>query len=260
MSHSLQSGDRSFDGLAVKFDKNIYGTTKGKLRQAVLLKQLAPYIAAPKQIIDIGAGTGAMAQALLAEQQKGQLPLHQITLTDCSQEALTMAKAKLPKNAPVTFIHAALQALPTEGKYDLVLCHAVLEWLEAPFDALPGLIAQCRVGGHVSLSFFNQDAKRFTNLLYGNFDYVAEGMQKRNQVRLNPKQPLVPKAVLQALGELPVAIELTAGVRCFHDYLRNPEHGESKYQQLLEMELQYASQEPYLWLGKYFHIVMRRLA
>jgi S-adenosylmethionine-dependent methyltransferase len=37
--------DRNFDDIAEKFSRNIYGTTKGQLRQAILWQDLQPLLA-----------------------------------------------------------------------------------------------------------------------------------------------------------------------------------------------------------------------
>ncbi len=37
--------DRNFDDIAEKFSRNIYGTTKGQLRQAILWQDLEPLLA-----------------------------------------------------------------------------------------------------------------------------------------------------------------------------------------------------------------------
>lgn len=40
--------DRNFDDIAEKFSRNIYGTTKGQLRQAILWQDLDRVLAAEK--------------------------------------------------------------------------------------------------------------------------------------------------------------------------------------------------------------------
>ncbi len=55
------------------------------------------------------------------------------------------------------------------GDFDLVLCHAVLEWLAQPQQALHKLFGLIRPGGHLSLMFYNRDALIFRNLIRGNW-------------------------------------------------------------------------------------------
>ena len=48
--------DRNFDDIAEKFSRNIYGTTKGQLRQAILWQDLEPLLAqlgpGPLRVLD----------------------------------------------------------------------------------------------------------------------------------------------------------------------------------------------------------------
>jgi S-adenosylmethionine-dependent methyltransferase len=92
-------------------------------------------------------------------------------------------------------------------------------------------------------------------MCYGNFDYVEQGMPAKNIVRLSPNHPLQPKEVLDWLAALPLVIKQQAGIRCFHDYLKQNAQQISHYQQLKQLEIQYGRQQPYMWLGKYFHII-----
>lgn len=55
-----EKSDHIFDGIAAKFADNIYGTTKGKLRQIMLCEALAPFVEVsdniqPKKVIEVGA-------------------------------------------------------------------------------------------------------------------------------------------------------------------------------------------------------------
>jgi S-adenosylmethionine-dependent methyltransferase len=49
-----------------------------------------------------------------------------------------------------------------------------------------------------------------------------------------------------------------AGIRCFHDYMRDITHQSSKFDDLLALERQYHRQAPYLWLGKYFQLILEK--
>lgn len=247
--------DRNFDDLAKKFDANIYGTSKGQLRHELLLHHLKKHVlndASPMQILDAGGGTGEMTRSL---SELG----HDVMLNDLSSDSLALAKSKCEAFPNTRFFHGSISDIPKNEQFDLVICHAVLEWVSDPKALLSDLVSLVKPGGHLSLSFYNLDAQRFGNLLYGNFDFVAAGMKKRNQVRLTPHSPVPPKEVLALFEPLPTEIIHQAGIRCFHDYLKDNQMATSKYDELYEMEVKYGSQEPYLWLGKYFQVIAKVL-
>ena len=243
--------DQSFNGLAEKFNRNIYGTTKGRLRHQLLCDVLSEVLAEePAQnIIELGGGTGVMS-AFLAGLG------HQLTLTDISEDILTIARQQL--DAGIAVRQTDLFDIDNLGEFDVVVCHAVLEWLARPFEALSLLAERMRPGARLSLTFFNRDAALFSNAVYGNFEYIARGMKVKNQVRLNPQQPLVPREVIAEVQNLGFTVHSMRGIRCFHDYLRDRDMADSKYEELLATERQYGHREPYLWLGKYFHLWLEK--
>jgi S-adenosylmethionine-dependent methyltransferase len=246
--------DQSFDKFADKFEKNIYGSTKGRLRHELLvhyLRQTITLDSAPLDVLDAGGGTGIMSEVML---DLG----HNVTLTDISTQALSMAKTKLGKRNKLDIQHLDILSISNEKQFDLVVCHAVLEWLQYPFEVIRKLVDLVKPGGHLSLSFFNYDAQLFGNMLYGNFDYVEQGMMTKNIVRLSPNNPQKPKVILTEIKSLPVQVIKQAGIRCFHDYLKQPEKQINEYEQLKHLEIQYGSTEPYLWLGKYFLIIAQK--
>jgi S-adenosylmethionine-dependent methyltransferase len=250
--------DRNFDNLASRFASNIYQTTKGKIRQAVLLRDLQelPELASPLSILDVGGGQGQLALKLAALG-------HRIHLTDISVEMLQLAAEDAKTQgltAQLQISHSPLQQLPellAGQRYPLVLCHAVLEWLAEPQAAIGQLRQLVQPGGIVSLMFYNQDAHRLSNIIYGNFAYVQAGLKAKKPVRLNPQQPLPPQQVLDWCQDAGFTLFGKTGVRCFHDYLRDRSQQQSHYAELEALELQYNRQEPYASLGRYMHFLLR---
>lgn len=241
--------DQSFDQIAGKFEKNIYGTSKGQLRHELLLHYLHQYLpAAPLDCLDAGGGTGMMAKEMLAAG-------HRVMVNDISAQALKLAEERLSGFSDVDFHCGPLQSLDAERNFDLILCHAVLEWLHEPFGALSHLLQRLKPGGYLSLSFFNRDAHLFTNLLYGNFDYIDRDFVVSNRVRLNPNKALPPAEVLDFVEKAGLDIIHKAGIRCFHDYMRDKSMQSSHYDQIKTKEIQYGTTHPYLWLGRYFHLL-----
>ncbi|MFQ3221410.1 MAG: S-adenosylmethionine-dependent methyltransferase [Paraglaciecola sp.] len=248
------TGDQNFDVIANKFENNIYGTTKGQLRHELLMHYLVKYLNLPllqPRVLDAGGGTGEMSKEML------QLGC-EVTLTDISADALQLAEVKCNQHPALHIVKGDILSLPEERLYDLVICHAVLEWLSDPYPVIEKLLRLTAPGGHMSLSFFNKDAQRFGNLLYGNFDYVEQGMKVKKKVRLSPNYPLYPRDVLAYLHAQPVNIVSLAGLRCFHDYLQQRSMQISHFTQLKQAEIDYGASDPYMWLGKYFHIILKK--
>src|SRR5690606_36902292 len=122
----------------------------------------------------------------------------------------------------VSFAQVGLAELVAthQQQYQLVLCHAMLEWLAQPELAIAQLRKLLLPGGVLSLMFYNKDAKRLGNISFGNFDNVAADFQVKKKVSLNPKQPFIPTDVLRWSEPAGFSVLAKTGVRCFHDYLR----------------------------------------
>jgi S-adenosylmethionine-dependent methyltransferase len=243
----------SFDGIANKFDENIYGTTKGKLRHQLLVHFLSTDLhSMSMDVLDLGGGTGMMS---LEFAKLG----HKVTVLDMSEDVLAIAKRRLRDYPNTDYILGDIttQSEQLSNQYDFVICHALLEWLPDPMATLLDMRALLKVNGKLSLSFFNHDAKVFANLLYANFDYVERGFPSKNTVRLNPHNAQKPRDVIALLNDTALFnVKQSRGIRCFHDYIIDKTRIDTQYQQLFDMEVKYSACEPYKWLGKYFHIML----
>ena len=251
--------DHNFDTIAQKFVKNIYGTTKGKIRSEVVWDELLHCLSLlpkrPLRILDAGGGFGFFSQKLAALG-------HQVVLCDISGELLKEAEKQLSGKEyadNIQLLHCSIQKLPEfiNGKFDLILNHAVLEWLADPKETLKGLLNFLCADGLLSLMFYNKEAQRFFNLLSGNFEFVAKGMIRKKVVRLTPTFPLIEKDLRIWLEEFNMQIIQKTGVRVLHDYLKERSHCEEKFELLLAMEKQYCHQEPYASLGRYTHLTVK---
>ncbi|MHB0774586.1 methyltransferase domain-containing protein [Halomonas sp. WWR20] len=250
MSHS----DRVFDGLAEKFAASLYGAARGELRLVLLdhlLPRTLPLTGQP--VLDVGGGLGQMSVWL---SRRG----HAVTLAEPSSDMLERARVVLAgdrhdADGSVRLLQAPLQALSVDapGPWPLIFCHAVLEWLGDPRAAIAALAALLAPGGHLSLMVFNRDALRFSNIVKGNLnkalDDRLEGTGKRQ--RLTPISPLTHEQISGWLREEGLQIEHVAGIRVFHDYLREREPDAATLKQLFELERRYCDTEPYWRLGRY---------
>lgn len=255
--------DRNFDDLAHRFKRNVYDRLKGDIRLEVLtrdLKEFIPELGAvptdkPLRVLDAGGGQGQLSLSLA---QAG----HHVVLCDISENMLHLAKEKadeLGVTGRVTFVHGSVQELAyaTAGTFDLVLCHAVLEWVSNPTVLLDALRSMVRSGGHLSLTFYNVNGTILKNLLRANFQKVVDEDYRGYRGSLTPTYPREPEKVYQWLSQRSLSELCRSGIRCFHDYILDPEQRDSEPDTQLHLELRMSRQEPWLSLGRYIHVLCR---
>ncbi|SDH05287.1 S-adenosylmethionine-dependent methyltransferase [Vibrio xiamenensis] len=251
--------DRNFDDIAHKFAKNIYGSDKGDIRQVIVWQDLTQILAEisdgekPLHILDAGGGLAQMSQKLA---RLG----HHISLCDLSSQMLELAKQEIEKHALLKqyrFIHSPVQSIESHlnEKVDLVMFHAVMEWLAEPKQALETVLKQVKPGGMASIMFYNQHGLIYKNVVCGNLPHVLEGMPHRKRFKLQPQQGLYPEEVYQWMTDAGFEICGKSGIRCFNDYIGNVKNmGEYQFEDVLALEKKYCRQEPYLSLGRYIHV------
>ena len=250
--------DRNFDDITAKFAQNIYGTSKGLIREAIIWQDLEAILATfppsqPLTILDAGGGQGQIACKLA---KLG----HNVTVCDISAQMLDIAKQNAKQaQVELTYLHCAIQQLPSylANGFDLVICHAVLEWVNDPLPLLIALKQQLKPNGVLSLMFYNYHGLLFRTLTLGNFGYVQSGLNKRKKKTLSPDYPRKPEDVYQWLNALKFHILQKTGVRVFHDYLVDKTKQQSRFDELLALEKQFCRDEPYLSLARYIHVVAR---
>ena len=222
--------DRNFDDIAHKFAKNIYGSDKGEIRQIIVWEdflQILSELGADHQalqVLDAGGGLAQMSQKLA---KLG----HHVALCDLSSEMLQLAKQ------------------------DIVMFHAVMEWLVDPKTALETVLEQVKPGGIASVMFYNHHGLVYKNVVCGNIPHVLDGMPHRKRFKLQPQKGLKPEEVYQWIEDSGFSICGKSGIRSFSDYIGNMEYmGDYEFEDVLALEKQLCRQEPYLSLGRYIHV------
>lgn len=252
-------GDRNFDDLASRFERRIYGGLKGRVRLAVLRRDLNWCLEqrrelTPLNVLDTGAGLAQLALALATEG-------HRVTINDLSAQMVAEARQRaiaLGVEAQVDWCHGAFQELAGHSHWDLVLCHAVLEWLADPRAAVRILASMLQPNGYLSLAFYNRDAQIFRNLVRGNFKRVRSGVVRGETGGLTPTHPLSVTEVSGWLEEEGLVVERCSGIRMFRDYVGTPSGGNLDEDDVVDMELEYSQHEPFWRLGRYIHLLCRR--
>ena len=283
--------DRSFDAIADHFKKKVYGGLKGDIRLAVLRRDIFAYTARmskalgrPLQILDVGAGLAQIAIELAAQG-------HSVVINDISTNMLEKAKtsaAEIDKNLNIRWYvcpyqeledslaidslvidKLAINELPNKdsaanntenaAKFDLIMSHALLEWLAEPAAIMDFFDRQLAENGALSLCFYNPASFDYRNLIMGNFNLLDNTNYKAdNKKSLTPNHPVAKEEVESWLTTHHYQTILTSGLRVFHDYSPLKRGGHNDPDAVIRMELRYSQREPYKWLGRYLHIMATR--
>jgi len=261
----MMNQDRNFDDISTHFEKKIYGGLKGQIRLAVLRHDIFGWVKSwqqthnrPLRVLDVGAG---LAQISIELAKDG----HDVTINDISANMLEIAKQNAGEAAQnITWHTCPYQQLDDKltGKYDLILCHAVLEWLAEPklimdfFDRW--LVDDRAEKGVLSLCFYNPASFVYRNLVMGNFNLLHNKDFKADNGSLTPNHPVAKDEVLAWINDHHYQILHTSGLRVFHDYSPLKRGGHTNPQAVIEMEVAYSGQDPYKWLGRYLHFLVSK--
>lgn len=269
----MSQQSKGFDGKAEKFRQRIYGNRKGVIRLALLWEQLnakVPLLNEGQEgdglvsngqklsVLDLGCGIGQLSARLAALG-------HRPTLVDASHEMLLMAQAHYQEAGlalePEQLICAGLEDVDSLGlpQYDLVLMHAVLEWLPDPQPGLAVAAARVRPGGYLSLAYYNRHGLIYRNLLHGNFDRIRREYYSGDEGGFTPIHAILPDELESWLAPLGLEPVYRAGLRTFSDFMPRGVAEKHTDEEVLEMERRFAEVEPYRSLGRYQHLICRKV-
>ena len=252
--------DVNFDGIADAFEQEIYGSSKGRIRLAVLWQDMQegmPWLLdGGLRVLDAGGGAGHQAIRL------AQLGNH-VVLCEPSHEMRDRARAAAGEAGvtdTVRTVDASIQELDSAlagERFDLIVCHAVLEWLADPRAALIVLARLLKPGGCLSLMFYNANAVLFKNALAGAFAAALHeheaGAARRGWGE--GATPLAEQQVCGWLSELALTVRSKAGIRIFHDHVHDQALVAERFDELLALELALRRVEPFASLGQHIHLL-----
>ena len=259
--------DRSFDAIADHFEKKVYGGLKGEIRLAVLRRDIFAYCAQtslllgrPLRILDVGAGLAQIGIELAVQG-------HTLVINDISANMLEKAQASAAQyddDLKITWHVCPYQELEEKlanktEKFDLIMCHALLEWLAEPAAVMDFFDQYLTQSGAISLCFYNPASFDYRNLIMGNFNLLDNTDYKAdNKKSLTPNHPVAKEEVEAWLQAHDYKTQVASGLRVFHDYSPLKRGGHNDPDAVIRMELRYSQLEPYKWLGRYLHLLATR--
>jgi S-adenosylmethionine-dependent methyltransferase len=260
-------GDDSWAGLADLFADGAYASVKGRVRTQVLHQQLLEHLPPPPaQVLDVGAGAGHQTLPLA---QAG----YDVTLLDPSPAMLDKARQRLERLPVETQRRVSLLQADGESaaaavggrRFNAVLCHGVLGYLDQS-EPLVGELCRCAAaGGVVSIMTANANAMAVRPALERRWNDALAAFDARTEI-----------GVLGVPGRADTADELGElmrthgveplrwyGVWLFVDWLEfsgvelNPDDTD-QVAATVAVELEASRRDPYRQLSRVFHLVGRR--
>ncbi len=259
--------DDAWAGLADRFADEAYATVKGYVRTYVMHQQLLEHLPpAPAPVLDVGGGAGHQSFPLA---QAG----YDVTLLDSSPAMLDKARQRLDRlpsevRRRVTLVEAggeqADEAVQSR-RFDAVLCHGVLGYLEHP-EPVVGQLCRCAAEGGV-VSIMTANAKTMA---------VRPALERRWEDALASFDARTGVGVLGVHGRADTVEELSDllrgfgvqplhwyGVWLFVDWLEfsgvelDPDAAE-QVAATAAVELEASRRDPYRHLSRVFHLLGRK--
>jgi S-adenosylmethionine-dependent methyltransferase len=259
--------DDGWAGLADRFADGAYASVKGRVRTYVLHQQLLEHLPAPPaSVLDVGGGAGHQSFPLA---QAG----YDVTVLDPSSAMLDKARQRLQRlpediGRRVRLVEAdgedADEAVDGR-RFDAVLCHGVLGYLEQPEPLVTQLCRCAADGGIVSIMSGNAGAMAVRPALERRWDDALASFDARAEIgvlgvptRADTVEEL--GDLMRGRGVEPVR---WFGVWLFVDWLEfsGVELDPSDEQQVAAaaaVELEAARRDPYRGLSRVFHLVGRK--
>jgi S-adenosylmethionine-dependent methyltransferase len=259
--------DDMWAGLADKFADDAYATVKGYVRTYVLHQQLMEHLPPPPApVLDVGGGAGHQSFPLA---QAG----YDVTLLDPSPAMLDKARERLQRltrdsQRRVTLLEAdgenADEAVDGR-RFDAVLCHGVLGYVEQPEPLVDQLCRCTAAGGVVSIMTGNAKATAVQPALEQRWDDALAAFDVRTGI-----------GVLGVRGRADTVEEVSElvkshgveplrwyGVWLFVDWLEfsGVQLDRSDSEQVAAtaaVELEASRRDPYRQLSRVFHLVGRK--
>jgi S-adenosylmethionine-dependent methyltransferase len=235
-----------------------YKTLRGVVRSALVARQLDAHMPAPPALVaDIGGGAGHQAIRLAGLGYEVSLLDPSREMLDRAQEALMAEDARVRDR--VRLVHASGEESPRilgSGRFDAVLCHGVLMYVDAPAALIAALAAIVRPGGLVSILTKNAAALAMRPALEGRFRDALDAFEADRDVgglgvatTAHTLRGLA--AQLEAHG-----LDLAAwyGVRVFTDHLGDRPPGPDD-RAVLAAEWEAGRRDPYRAVARLLHVL-----
>ncbi|WP_103342649.1 class I SAM-dependent methyltransferase [Amycolatopsis sp. CA-126428] len=249
--------DDTWAAVADDFADGAYASAKGRVRTYVMHRQLLEHLpAAPASVLDVGGGAGHQSFPLA---RAG----YDVTLLDSSVAMLAKARERMPDRVTLVQADGANASEAVGGRrFDAVLCHGVLGYLNDPGPVLDQLCRCAAPGGLISIMTGNADASAVRPAMEGRWEDALAAFDARAEIGVLglPTRADTVAELSEALRSRGVEPLAWYGVWLFVDWLdlsgAPPDPAEAE--RVAAVEFEAGRRDPYRRLSRAFHLVGRR--
>lgn len=238
-----------------------YDTLRGRVRTHVIDRHLDHHLPpAPARVVDVGGGAGTQSLPLARRGYGVTVADPSPSMLDRARRALAGEPAEVASRVSLVECAGEDAARVLGGRFDAVLCHGVIVYVEDRDPFLDSLCALAAPGGIVSIVAKNVEALAAFPALQGDWAGALEAFGADRQVNglgIDTRADHVDElgAELSARGVDPVA---WYGVRLFTDGWVRGTPAVDDEDAVLAVELEASRRDPYRRLSRLFHLVARR--
>ena len=254
------TGDR-WEPRVERFVDSHYSSIRGQVRLHTARRQLEMFVPdGPLEIVDVGGGAGTNS---IPWARAG----HTVTIVDSSPAMLDRAGEAITAEPDeiatrIALHHGRAEDAPAElsRRFDVVICHGVIMYLEDPAPLLDALAALCRQGGCLSLIAKSRLGLPLVPAQEGRWEEVIAAFDATGEVnRLGlPTRADTVEGLTADLEGRGFKVLDWFGVRLFSDGSLGDEPPDDDFDALLEAEFEASRRDPYRQMSRLFHLVARR--
>ena len=252
----------AWDELGRRFVDHHYTSLRGRVRTHVIDMHLRAVLAGPPAtVVDVGGGAGHQSIPLARDG-------YRVTIVDPSTAMLARAADRLTAEGSevasrVRLVEAPGEVAPAalEGeRFDAILCHGVLMYLDDPEPMVDALCQLAAPGGIVSIVAKNVEVMAMRHALEGDWQGALAAFDSDRQI--NGLGVDTRGDTVEALSSMLVEREVDAigwyGVRLFTDGWTPDRPATDPEDLVLQVELAASRRDPYRRLSRLFHLLGRR--
>lgn len=246
----------TWEHLADRFVDGAYATVKGQVRTYVLHHQLLRHLPpAPASVLDAGGGAGHQSFPLA---RAG----YDVTILDPSEAMLAKARERLAHEpddvrARVELVQGSGESAAELGRrFEAVLCHGVLMYVEDPGPLVEALCECVLPGGLVSVMALNAATMAVRPALEHRWADALAGFEATGEVGVlgTPTRGDTVEHLSELLRQGRVEPAAWYGVWLFSDWMDLPV-GETEVESVAAVELAASLRDPYRQLSRTFHLL-----